>query len=65
MLHALQRSNNIFSWRDLCQSVLNRIGGVMVSVLASSAVDLGLSPVRVEPKNIKLVFVASLQCMQH
>jgi hypothetical protein len=33
---------------------LNRIGGVMFSVIASSAVDRGL-----EPKTIKLVFDAS------
>jgi hypothetical protein len=30
----------------------------MVSVLASSVVDRGLSPDRVKPKTIKLVFVA-------
>ena len=34
---------------------LNRIGGVMVSVLASSAVDHGLKPRRVKPKAIQLV----------
>ena len=32
----------------------NRFGGIMVSVLASSAVDRG-----VKPKTMKLVFVAS------
>jgi hypothetical protein len=36
-----------------------RIAGVMVSVLASSTVDLGSSPGRVKPNAIKLVFVAS------
>ena len=37
-----------------------RIGGVMVSVLASSAVDRG-----VKPKTIKLAFVASSLRTQH
>ena len=39
----------------------NRISGVMVSVLASNVVDREFesSPVRVKPKNIKLVFAAS------
>ena len=41
------------------KGTLNRIGGVMVSVLASSAVDCGFEPDRVKPKTIKLVFVAS------
>jgi hypothetical protein len=36
----------------------------MVSVLASSSVDLGSTPGRVLPKIIKLVFVASLLSMQ-
>ena len=38
---------------------LNLFGGVMVSVLASSAVDRGFEPGRVKPKTMKLVFVAS------
>ena len=38
----------------------NRIGGVMVSMLASSAADRGF-----EPKTIKLVFVASPLSTQH
>ena len=37
----------------------------MVSVLASSVVDSGLSPGWVKPKTKKLVFVASLLSMQH
>jgi hypothetical protein len=45
---------------------LNRIDGVMVSVLASSVVDRGLAPRgRVKPKNMKLVFVASQLNTQH
>jgi hypothetical protein len=40
---------------NLC---LNRIGGLMVSVLVSSAVDRGSSPDLVKTKTIKLVFVA-------
>ena len=38
---------------------INRIGGVMVSVLAKSAVDREFEPDRVKPKTIKLVCVAS------
>jgi hypothetical protein len=41
------------------------IGAVMVSVLVPSAVDRGIEPRRVEPKTIKLVFVASPQMTQH
>ena len=41
------------------QFVLNRIGGIMVSVLALSAVGHGLSSSWVKPKTMKLVFVAS------
>jgi hypothetical protein len=37
----------------------NRIGGVMVSVLASSAVGRGFEPDRVKLKTKKKVFVAS------
>jgi hypothetical protein len=36
----------------------NRIGGVMVSVLVSRAVDNRFEPDRVTPKTLKLVFVA-------
>ena len=37
----------------------NRIGGVMVSVLASSVVIVGSSPDRMKSKIMKLVFAAS------
>jgi hypothetical protein len=37
----------------------------MVSVLTSSAVDRGFEPVRIKPKTIKLVFVASQLSTQH
>ena len=40
---------------------MNSISGAMVSVLASS----GLSPGRVNPKTIKLVFLASPLSLQH
>ena len=48
----------------------NRIGGVMVRVFASSAVDRGFEPRLgqthvVKPKTIKLVFVASPLSTQH
>ena len=44
---------------------VNRIGGVMVSVLASNAVERGFEPGQVKPKTIKLVFVASQLSTQH
>ena len=43
----------------------NCIGGVMVSVLASSAVDRGFEPGQVKPKTIKLVCVASPLSTEH
>jgi hypothetical protein len=43
----------------------NRIGGVMVSVLTSSVVDLYSSPNRVKPKTIHLVCVAFPLWTQH
>jgi hypothetical protein len=43
--------------------VINLISGVMVSVLASSAIDHGSD--QVKPKTIKLVFVASPLCTHH
>ena len=47
----------------LHDSLLDRIGGVMVGVLASSTVDCW-SPGQVKSKTIKLVFVASPLSMQ-
>ena len=44
---------------------VNGVGGVMVSVIASSTVDRGFEPTRVRPKTIKLVFVASPLSTQH
>ena len=44
---------------------MNRIGGVMVSVLAFSAIDLGFETDGVNPMIIKLVFVASPLSTQH
>ena len=44
---------------------INVIGGVMVSLLASSSVDRGFEPGRVKPKTIKLIFVASPLSAQH
>jgi hypothetical protein len=41
--------------------IFNHIGGIMVGVLASSAVDRGCEPDRVKLKTIKLVFVANFQ----
>ena len=43
----------------------HRIDDVMVSVLASSAVDRGFEPDRVKPKTIQLVCVASPLSTQH
>jgi hypothetical protein len=44
---------------------MNRIGGVMVSMLTSSAVGRGFEPGRIIPKTIKLVFVVSPLSMHH
>jgi hypothetical protein len=49
----------------LYQHCCNRIGGVMVSVLASSVIHCGMSPDRVKPKTIKCVFVTSPLITQH
>ena len=38
---------------------MKSIGGVKVSVLASSAVDRGFEPGQVKPKTIKLICFAS------
>jgi hypothetical protein len=57
--HDLSHCDNIYF------IYITSIGGVMVSVLASSSVDLGSTPGRVLPKIIKLVFVASPGSMQY
>ena len=46
-------------------SSLNCVGGVMVSVFISSAVDRVSEPPIVQSKDYKLVFVVSLLSMQH
>jgi hypothetical protein len=43
----------------------NRIGGVIVSVLASSAVDRGFEPRSDQTKDYKIVIVVSPPSMQH
>ena len=50
---------------NLCLPITNRIGDVMVCVIASSSVDRGFEPEWFKPKTIKLVFVASPLRMQH
>jgi hypothetical protein len=52
----------------LLRKHINRIDGVIVSALASSAVGrgfVGSSPGRVKPKTLKLAFDASLLSTQH
>ena len=44
---------------------VNCIGGVMVSVLATSAVGHGFKPLSGQTKGYEIVFVASLLSMQH
>ena len=44
---------------------MTQIGGVMVSVLASGAVDRGFEQDWVKTKTIKLVFVAALLRTKH
>jgi hypothetical protein len=51
--------------RTILFSMKRRIGCVMVSVFASVQYIVGLSPDRVKPNIIKLVFVASPPSMQH
>jgi hypothetical protein len=43
----------------------NFIGGVMISILASSAVDRGFEYDRVKPMTLKLIFVATPLRTQH
>ena len=43
----------------------NRIGGGLVRMLASSAVDRGFVPLSGHTKDYKLIFVASLVSTQH
>jgi len=52
-------------WPSMPHLTMTRIGGVMVSVLSSGAVDRGFEHDRVKTKTIKLVFVASLLRTQH
>jgi ABC-type uncharacterized transport system permease subunit len=61
-------SFNYHKLQELTQSLylsLNRIGGIMVSMLASFAVDRGFDPDRVNPKTIKFIYVASTLCTEH
>jgi hypothetical protein len=44
---------------------LNNIGGVMVSMLALSSVDVGSSPSWIKPKTMKLVFSVFWISMQY
>ena len=44
---------------------LDRLGGVMVSVLVLSAEGRGFDPGRVKPKTLKLVYAASPLSPQH
>jgi hypothetical protein len=39
----------------MTESLFNKIGGVMIGVLASSAVDRGFEPRSCQPKTIKLI----------
>ena len=55
----------IFANMALVQRSKNRIGGVMISVLSSSAVDRGFEYYGVKPKTINLVFVAFSLSMHH
>jgi hypothetical protein len=46
-------------------TAVNRIGGVMVSILASRAVDRGFEHQLNKAKHYKIGFVASPLCLQH
>ena len=45
--------------------IIKDVGGVMVSVFTSSAVDRGYKPQSSETKDYKIVFVASPLKIQH
>ena len=49
----------------ILQLIINRIGGVMVNVLASSAVDRRFKPRSGETKDYELLYVASPISTQH
>jgi len=53
------------SWISTYMYVIDLISGVMVRMLASSAVDRDSSPGRIKPKTIILVFLDSLLSTQH
>ena len=55
---------NVVSYFDIFV-IRNGISSLIVSLLASSAVDCEFSPDRVKPKTTKLVFVASPLIIQH
>ena len=68
MLHAVKGGlisycDKVYSGGNINQK--HRIGGVMVTVLASSAQIVCLSPGRVKPRTMQLVFVASPLSTQH
>ena len=68
ILHAvkgglLSYCDKVYSRGNINQK--HRIGGVMVSVLASSAIDRGFEPRSGQPSTITLVFVASTKSTQH
>ena len=65
MLKNQTNNKDIFVYFFIYKPLFNRIGGVIVSMLASNAVDRGFEPDRVKPKTIKLVFVASPLSTQH
>ena len=55
----------IISYIMVVNFISNRIGGIMVSVLASSAVDRGFEPRMGQTKDYKIGIVASPLSMQH
>jgi hypothetical protein len=68
ILHAvkgglLSYCDKVYSRGNMNQK--HRIGGVMVSVLASSVVDRGFEPRSGKTRTIQLVFVASPLSTQH
>jgi len=67
-VHIYKETANVFSMFALILGPpysVNHIGGVMVSVFTSSAVDRGFGPGRTKPKTIQLICVSSPLSTEH
>jgi hypothetical protein len=53
------------NWSLFFPNITNHIGGIMVSLLASSVVEHGFEPPSGQTRTMKLIFVASPLSTQH